>query len=269
MIEAFARTLAREVPGAMAVLFYGSCLRDPQAGGIADLYVLTQTPRGPADRVLPPTVHFRDGDGDGEGDSVVAKVAVMPLAAFTRAMDRRALATHLWARFCQPVAVVWTRDTAAADAVGTALDKAGRTAAWWAERLAPAGCEAETAFEILFRHTYGAELRAERDDRPRRLVEAAPDHWRRLAKEGFTAPGPAERAAAARAWALRRRLGKPLAALRLIKAAFTFDGGAAYLAWKIERHTGHRLALTPWQRRHPLLAALPLLVRLRRAGIIR
>ncbi len=268
MIEDFARTLAREVPGAVAVLFYGSCLREsraggPRAGGIADLYVLTQTPRGPADRVLAPTVHFREGDG------VTAKVAVMPLAAFTRAMDRRALATHLWARFCQPVAVVWTRDTAAARAVDTALGKAGRTAAWWAERLAPAGSEAETAFEILFCHTYGAELRAERDDRPRRLVEAAPDHWRRLAKDGFTAPGPAERAAAARAWALRRRLGKPLAALRLIKAAFTFEGGAAYLAWKIERHTGHRLALTPWQRRHPLLAALPLLVRLRRAGIIR
>lgn len=263
MIADLARILAAEVPGAAAVLFYGSCLRDPQAGGILDLYVLTDGPRGLADRLLPPTVHFRQRDG------MAAKVAVMPLAAFARAMDRRALATHLWARFCQPVELAWVRDGAAGEAVAAALAQAGRTAAWWAERLAPSGSAAEAAFELLFRQTYAAEVRAERDDRPRHLVAAAPAHWRRLAADGFTRPGPAERRAAVRAWAWRRRLGKPLAALRLIKAAFTFDGGAAYLAWKIERHTGHRLALSPWQQRHPLLAALPLLVRLRRAGIIR
>lgn len=263
MIETLARSLAHEVPGAVAVLFYGSCLREPQLGGIVDLYVLTEKPRGLADRVLSPTVHFRERDG------IAAKVAVMPLAAFARAMDRRALTTHLWVRFCQQVALVWARDEAVAGTVRAALAEAQGTAAWWAERLAPAGCSAEAAFENLFRHTYAAELRAERDDRPRRLVEATPELWRRLAEDGFTAPAPAERAAAARAWALRRRLGKALAALRLAKAAFTFEGAAAYVAWKIERHTGHRLALTPWQRRHPLLAALPLLVRLRRAGIIR
>lgn len=263
MIEDLARALAGEVPGAMAVLFYGSCLREPQAGGILDLYVLTTAPRGVADRLLPPTVHFRQRDG------VAAKVAVMPMAAFHRAMDRGALATHLWARFCQKVALVWARDADAAEAARAALAQARRTAAWWAERLAAPGSAAETAFETLFRATYGAELRAERDDRPHRLVQATPEHWLRLADECFGAPTPAERRAAARAWALRRTLGKPLAALRLVKAAFTFDGGAAYLAWKIERHTGHRLALTPWQRRHPVLAALPLLLRLRRAGIIR
>lgn len=262
MIEDVAHALAAEVPGAVAVLFYGSCLREPQAGGILDLYVLTEAPRGVADRMLPPTVHFRQQDG------IAAKVAVMPLADFHRAMDRRALATHLWARFCQKVALVWVRDTATADAVRMALTEAQRTAAWWAERLAAPGSSPEAAFQALFRATYAAELRAERDDRPRRLVEAAPAHWRDLGKM-FTGASPAERRAAARAWALRRRLGKPLAALRLVKAAFTFDGGAAYVAWKIERHTGHRLMLTPWQRRHPVLAALPLLLRLRRAGIIR
>ncbi|MCR6632818.1 MAG: hypothetical protein NVV74_23785 [Magnetospirillum sp.] len=263
MIDTFARALADEVPGAMAVLFYGSCLRDPQAGGIPDLYVLTDAPRGLADRLLPPTVRFRDRGG------IAAKVATMPAAAFVRAMDRKALATHLWARFCQPVALAWSRDPTAADAVRAALREAQRTAAWWAERLAPARSPAETAFETLFRHTYAAELRAERKDRPRQLVQAAPAHWRGLAQDWFSAPSAAERHAAARAWTLRRRLGKPLAALRLAKAAFTFEGGASYLVWKIERHTGYRLALTPWQRRHPLLAALPLLLRLRRAGIIR
>ncbi|MBC7906331.1 MAG: hypothetical protein H7Y60_06225, partial [Rhodospirillaceae bacterium] len=157
----------------------------------------------------------------------------------------------------------------AAAAVQQALVKAACTAAWWAERLAPPDCSAEDAWQGLFRHTYGAELRAEADDRPHQLVAAAPDHWRQLAALTFTAPPSAERRAAARAWARRRWLGKPLAAARLVKAAFTFNGCAAYLAWKIERHTGYRLRLTPWQLRHPVLAAVPLLLRLRRAGIIR
>jgi hypothetical protein len=57
-------------------------------------------------------------------------------------------------------------------------------------------------------------------------------------------------------------LGKPLNALRLIKAAFTFEGAARYALWKIERHSGLRLALTPWRERHPILAAPGVLLRL-------
>ncbi|HEX7656309.1 MAG TPA: hypothetical protein VF404_04865, partial [Sphingomonas sp.] len=58
-----------------------------------------------------------------------------------------------------------------------------------------------------------------------------------------------------RAWAARRRAGKPLNLARLAKAAFTFDGAARYALWKIERHTGLALPLTPWRERHPILAA--------------
>ena len=63
--------------------------------------------------------------------------------------------------------------------------------------------------------------------------------------------------------------GKALSVLRLIKAAFTFSGGADYIAFKIERHTGERIALSGWQRRHPLIAGLLLLPRLLRKGIVR
>ena len=50
--------------------------------------------------------------------------------------------------------------------------------------------------------------------------------------------------------------------MRLAKASFTFAGGIDYLAWKINRHAGTNIVLTPWQRRHPLLAAVTLLPRL-------
>lgn len=70
-------------------------------------------------------------------------------------------------------------------------------------------------------------------------------------------------------WAMRRVLGKLLSVLRLAKGLFTFDGGVDYILWKIERHTGARIALTPWQRRHPLLASPVFLWRLYRLGAIR
>lgn len=40
------------------------------------------------------------------------------------------------------------------------------------------------------------------------------------------------------AWRARRVLGKTLNALRLVKAAFTFQDGLSYAAWKIKRHRG-------------------------------
>jgi hypothetical protein len=56
---------------------------------------------------------------------------------------------------------------------------------------------------------------------------------------------------------------------RLIKAAFTFAGGPSYILWKIERHSGVKHELTPWQRRHPILASTVLFWRLYRKGAFR
>ncbi len=57
--------------------------------------------------------------------------------------------------------------------------------------------------------------------------------------------------------------------LRLAKASATFAGGVDYIAWKINRHAGTKIELKPWQKRHPLLAAISLLPRLLRSGAIR
>ncbi|HKY89451.1 MAG TPA: hypothetical protein VJM11_00365, partial [Nevskiaceae bacterium] len=74
---------------------------------------------------------------------------------------------------------------------------------------------------------------------------------------------------AERDWSRRKRLGKPLNLLRLAKAAFTFDGAMDYVAWKVERHSGVKVEVSEWQRRHPLLAAPGLYLRLKRRGVIR
>jgi hypothetical protein len=75
---------------------------------------------------------------------------------------------------------------------------------------------------------------------------------------------PAERARILGWWKRRRRLGKPLNLLRLVKASTTFEGAARYAAWKIERHTGMPVKLTPFRERYPLLAAPQVLLDLRR-----
>ena len=54
---------------------------------------------------------------------------------------------------------------------------------------------------------------------------------------------------------MRRTLGKPQNLARLVKAAFTFEGAGRYAAWKIERHTGVAITVTPWRERHLILAS--------------
>ena len=78
-----------------------------------------------------------------------------------------------------------------------------------------------------------------------------------------------QRQRAAAGWKFRHVLGKPLNFIRLMKSAYTFEGGVDYLIWKIERHSGVKVELTPWQRRHPILASPRVLWNLRKRGAIR
>ena len=59
-------------------------------------------------------------------------------------------------------------------------------------------------------------------------------------------------------------MGKPLNFARLAKASTTFEGAARYAAWKIERHTGMPVEVTPFREKHPVLAAPGVLWSLRK-----
>ena len=56
------------------------------------------------------------------------------------------------------------------------------------------------------------------------------------------------------------------AAARLIKAAFTFNGGLDYAVAKIERHSGVKIALTEKEKRTPLLTGIRLFFKVRKRG---
>jgi hypothetical protein len=136
-----------------------------------------------------------------------------------------------------------------------------------------------------FQMTYDAELRAERNDRPASVVEFDPARYDRFGRAGLRhtpianelrgdkvhmLPDPYGRIMLERKrWPALRRRGKMLTVARLAKAAFTYAGGIDYLAWKINRHAGTQIAIKPWQRRWPLVAALFLVPRLLVKGAVR
>lgn len=286
-----AAALARELPtpvrvaaerlaaerGGVAVLFYGSVLRTGALGDILDFYVLTDRP--PSGRArLWPDVSYHELPVDGQ--TMRAKVATMPLGAFAQMARGERRDTTIWTRFCQPAALAWAaRPTAEANTVA-AVTEAAITAARVAALHGPAEGTAGAYWSALFRATYATELRVEAPGREAEIVARSPDYFAALLPLAwqagavtFTADAerlspfltPAQQRALTRAWQRARRAGKALNVARLVKAAFTFEGAGAYGLYKVARHTGVDLPLTPWRARHPILAAPAVLWRVWRA----
>jgi hypothetical protein len=271
---------------AQAVLFYGSCRRSHDAvGGIVDLYVLVDGYRAAygallpalANRILAPNVYYLETSFAGR--TVRAKYAVVSLGQFERGTARW-FHPYLWGRFAQPCGLLFAADEAVRRRVLRAFGAAVTTFARRTLPRLPAQFDAETLWTGGLLLTYGAELRSERPGKIRALVaDTLPElevQTRALALEQGWTPASAgryrnpstraQRSWSACSWAVRRMQGKALSILRLLKASFTFDGGLPYLAWKIERHSGVKIELTPFMRRHPRLGAIGALWRTRQRG---
>lgn len=251
-----------ERPGVAAILFYGNRLRESEAQGLLDLYVLTDSDpayhgHGPSaffNRLLPPNVYHEDAASSKTG--IGAKVAVISLAAFRRRMRKASWDTTLWARFAQPAILGYARDADARARVIEAITAAYQTATWWAAHFSDDQATAHHAWETLFSKTYGVELRVESAARAKTIVDQAPALYAALHEaiiEPLT-PSESDRRTAIKAWNRRKIAGKLLNVARLIKAATTFKGGISYALSKVERHSGRPVQLKAWQRRFPWLA---------------
>ncbi len=281
-IDAIAKA-AREQQGegVLAVLFYGSVRRNrDDEGGIVDLYLLAESYgalrsswlRRVFNALLPPNVFYLETDF--EGRQVRAKYAVITLGQFERAVAPGALLPYFWARFAQPVSLIWSRDEASQARVRAALAQAVQTMVGSVWPLFEAPPQSPEFWPRAFTETYHTELRAERKgQRAQHIYETDAARYDRLlaaipeARRGPS--GAAARRRARVAWWLRRVLGKTCSVLRLLKAAFTFQNGADYVAWKVARHSGVEIELTPWQRRHPILAGCMIIWRLVLRGAVR
>jgi len=269
-VATMAAAIAAKHGGASkAVLFYGSCLRQKQLDGLMlDFYLIVSDYHAAyakrwlamANRLIPPNVFYFEQGG------LAAKYAVLSEADFARECSPDAWTVSTAARFAQPSRLVWSADEAAANKAVDAVAKAAPTLLGWTAPVAADG-PPEMLWKRAFQLTFGAELRAERDDRSSSLVDAEPGRYRRFGLAALREIGAAR--SDGRWWRKMQRRGKYYSVLRLAKASFTFAGGADYIVWKINRHAGTDFKLKPWQQHHPLLAAISLLPRLLKSGAVR
>ncbi|GAB4265019.1 MAG: hypothetical protein Kow0092_17020 [Deferrisomatales bacterium] len=286
--------LRRHGEATRAVVFYGSCLRRGVDEGLVDLYVLVDSYRrahrsafqAALNALLPPNVYYLE---TRVGEQIVrCKYAVVSLDDFCRGTTPRWFHSYLWGRFCQPAGLVYACDRGTADRV---LEAFGQAVLTFVRRALPQAPERFTAAELWRRGlelSYRCELRPEKAERVGRIYDDARPYYEeatRLALAHLPVPveplggplssayrarlGPGTRRRNRAGWALRAAQGKVLSVLRLVKAAFTFDGGLDYVLWKIERHSGVRAEVSDRLRRHPILAALVLSWRLYRRGAFR
>lgn len=298
-VLAFATRIVERVgPGAAAVLFYGSCLRRgatkaPDEESLLDFYVLVDSYRrtyagwlaAAANALLPPNVFYSEAKVDG--CSLRAKYAIISIRQFRRGVSPGALQPALWARFAQPVGFVYCRDEETRKAVRDSLISAMQTLAMRTLPLLESPFRPGELWSRSFRETYRSELRAEGPQRALALYAAAGDRYDRCTplilqsleiryRENAAGEiaierpmGEGGRIAAKGGWVFRRYVGKGLNVLRLAKAIFTFEGGLSYVLWKVKRHSGVELTVTPWQQRHPLICSPVLAWRLYRRGAFR
>ena len=285
-VVAFADALASACPQTpLGVLFYGSVLRTEDFEGILDFYIVTEDAGGftgglvsrTGNLLLPPNVRYAEFKTGQR--TLRAKIAVLSRQQFEERTTLGTLDTTLWARFCQPVRLIWVRDEKAADTLLDLIARCVTTASCWAALLGAPRMTAIEYWQSLFARTYASELRVEKKGRGQSLISGQENRFAAMLPLGwarahlrYSATGNAlepvlslgDRKRAARRWKLVSQTGKSRNVVRLIKAAFTFENGASYLAWKIQRHTGLDLNLSEAEQKHPLLFLPVLLWRMQR-----
>jgi len=269
-IMALGERLRRERRGVRAVLFYGAGLwKAPRADTIFDFYVLTDSyrafdprlPQALLGRLLPPNVYYLEHAG------LRCKYAVIRHDQFHRAAAGRTATSQIWARFAQPCRLLYARDPASRRAVVAALGQAVVTFHAQVMPLLPAHQrQPRRLWTLGLARTYANEWRSEGSDRAGELYAASAGAL--SARSRLVLPGcrPASRLTTR---GVRRLLAKAVYFLQLAKAVLTFEGGVDYALWKIERQSGVKLDASDFQRRHPLLAAWPLVWKAWRTGGLR
>ncbi len=278
-----------------AILFYGSCLhKGEDLNGLFDLYVLVNSYNSvnqncihaALNKLLPPNVFYLEVPY--EEKTVRAKYAILSLADLEKGTSKRWFHSYLWARFCQPTAMVYVRNEKIAEQVSKAIAQAVVT---FITRVLPRMQREFTIRDLWSKGlelTYRSEFRSEKADEQVRLFDATPDYFEDITCKAFEGSpyqvnkikdqDPAlynaiisypERFFSRITWIVRIVQGKILSTLRLVKASLTFEGGVDYILWKIKRHSGVTLEASPFLKRHPVLAMCVLSFRLYRRGGIR
>lgn len=263
-----------------AVVLYGSCLRTVELDeGIADLYVLVDDYEKTYDKRylavlnawLAPNVFYIEVSHQGR--TLRAKYAVISTADFEKGA-RFWFHSYIWARFAQPSRLLYARNDICRERVHQALAYSVMTfLSSGGKALEDATFTTDDIWTRCLMFTYAAELRPESETRARHLAEYNHDDFvqlthaaspvldevfiRQADSESYACRNsPGTRRLALWHWRLRRWQGLMLSILRLTKASITFRDCLEYAAWKIERHTGTYIEITPFSKRFPIIWGL-------------
>jgi len=275
----------------LAVILYGSCLRTHlYTEGVVDLYVVVnsyqQAYSGHTLRylnaALPPNVFYIEINNN---ETIIrAKYAVISARDLERGCGQW-FHSYIWSRFAQPVVLLYVRDPLTREHIYKNLACAVLTLlSTTLPALGPGKVDHAAIWQNGLALTYAAELRPERHTRARDITAQNLDDFGILIRKAAPAlvtlmftdeddlyerlSGQTERSRATRLWRIRRWQGFLLSVLRLSKAAYTFRDCVDYAAWKIERHTGIRIHVTPTLQRHPILFGFSVLWQLIKRDVL-
>jgi hypothetical protein len=276
-----------------AILLYGSCMRSRDLSeGVVDLYAIVDNYKNAykqrhlqyMNAWLPPNVFYLECGM--EDRKIRSKFAVLSIEDFQSGCHTW-FHSYVWSRFAQPIRLIYADHANTSDLVYRSLAHA---VIKFLDSTLPAlgsgRVDTQTIWVNGLTLTYAAELRPEQNQaRARLITEQNFGDFYRLTE--YASPALPERLSAMpegyyqlltdnrcrqhslKQWRLRRWLGLVLSVLRLIKAAFTFRDAVDYAAWKIKRHTGIAINVTPALRRHPVIFGFSVLWQLLRRGTIR
>lgn len=284
--------------GVCAVILYGSGLwqaGDNLEGVVWDLHVLVDQYSdfddslilAAAGSLLPHNVYYMQDESHEYKTILRCKFNVMRMNQFEDHAKGKSITPQIWARFCQPCRLIYARDEQSQIRVRSALANCVRTFINSALPLTDnqKKCHWKDVWLEGFRHTYLDEWRSEGKDRSDQILNASAQSFKKRLNLLFND----DRVEAyfiddenirigfnpdhLKTQRLKRKVSRPLkkfvALMRLMKASFTFDNAMEYAAWKIERHSGHRVQLTQFQKKHAILGGAPLLFSLWRKGILK
>ncbi|MBL4870030.1 MAG: hypothetical protein JKX72_03645 [Robiginitomaculum sp.] len=264
---------ARHQGRVQALLYYGSSLRamnDPSK--MLDFYVIIdsyfKTHKNPIRAVLnaliPPAVYYLENENP-DGSLSTCKYSVMSLTAFERRTTKKAFLSTTWGRFSQPCVLLFPKDKTIHSRIQNARVNAILHMTSLTQPLVTTPISAVHFWAKGFLQSYRTELRPESSDsRSQEIVARYQDRYDKImnilygpanAQGEYSFPQSSRLKAVACkwGWGLRRVLGKPMNAVRVLNSAFTFSGGIDYVLHKVKSHSGVTLEISEGQRRHPVL----------------
>ncbi len=262
---------ARHPDRVLGFLYYGSSLRQMNEGGkMLDFYVIVDsyraTHRNPIraalNAAIPPAVYYVELPHK-DGTLSTCKYSIISLSAFERRCGPSALLSTVWGRFSQPSILLFPRDQTIKNRVMAARASAVRHLASETAPLMKAPTTAIAFWARALRESYRTELRPEASESrsleivakyEKRYTELANALFNEANSEGLYDLKTEKPAFSVKLrWFLRRVIGKPMTAIRVLNSAATFDGGLDYVLRKLLNHSGVTIDVTPSQRKHPVL----------------